>query len=142
MQTFPEINVRAEFPFPHRNGCHVASCHQGPLDPAEPSLHIEDNWKVPSSCSSQHVLKEGSNGAQETQIQYLGHHLTKEGRTSDNSKIAAITEMAAPTCKAGLQRFLEKVTSLEKYIPNMATVATPLRQVLGKDVEFAWMPVR
>ena len=44
--------------------------------------------------------------------------------------------------KKGVHRFLGFVTYLSKFIPNLSEVDAPLRQLLKRDVEFAWQPVQ
>ena len=46
--------------------------------------------------------------------------------------------MPAPTDKKGIERLLETVNYLGKFIPNLATVTEPIRVLLRKDIEFQW----
>ena len=61
------------------------------------------------------------------EISYIGHILSKEGLKPDPQKVRAITEMNRPQNKEELQRFLEMVTYVAKFIPNFSQISTPLR---------------
>ena len=71
------------------------------------------------------------------EITYLGHVLTKDGLKPDPKK-QAIKDMAPPTSREALQRFLSKLTYLAKFIPNLSQTAALLRALLEKDTEWQW----
>ena len=68
-------------------------------------------------------------------IVFLGH-IVSEGIKIDPSKTEAITKMPLPRSVNDLQRFLGMINYLGKFIPNLAEHATPLRNLLKKDVVF------
>ena len=72
------------------------------------------------------------------EISYVGHILSKDGLKPDTKKTEAITAMPAPENREQLQRFLGMLTYLAKFIPNLSQVASPLRTLLEKDVEWHW----
>ena len=72
------------------------------------------------------------------EISYVGHILTKDGLKPDTRKTEAITEMPTPRNREELQRFLGMLTYLNKFIPNLSQVASPLRTLLEKSVEWHW----
>ncbi|PIK54404.1 hypothetical protein BSL78_08722 [Apostichopus japonicus] len=74
-----------------------------------------------------------------SKIKYLGHVLTAEGVQIDDGKIEAVVNMPKPQCKKDVERFLGMVTYITKLIPNLSTVAAPLRQLLCKDVTWQWL---
>ncbi|PIK38375.1 hypothetical protein BSL78_24788 [Apostichopus japonicus] len=74
-----------------------------------------------------------------SKIKYLGHVLTAEGVQIDDGKIEAVVNMPKPQCKKDVERFLGMVTYIAKFIPNLSTVAAPLRQLLCKDVTWHWL---
>ncbi len=49
-----------------------------------------------------------------------------------------INEMPQPTNCEELKRFLGIVTYVAKFIPNMAQITAPLRQLLEKNVDWVW----
>ena len=71
-------------------------------------------------------------------ITYIGHILSKDGLKPDPKKTDAILKMPCPENKDDLQRFLGMLTYLGKFIPNLSTVASPLRTLLEKNVEWHW----
>ena len=69
---------------------------------------------------------------------YIGHKLTQEGIKPDDEKVYAIKDIPAPTDKKGVERLLGAVNYLGKFIPNLASVAEPIRVLLRKNIEFQW----
>ena len=70
------------------------------------------------------------------EVTFLGHILSAEGVKPDPEKTRAIKEMPLPRNKVELQRFLGMINYLGKFLPNLATVTTPLRELLQKDNVF------
>ena len=58
------------------------------------------------------------------------------------AKVQAIIEMSAPTDKAGVQRLLGMVQYLSKFLPNLADLTEPLRDLTQKEVEGTWVPLK
>ena len=73
-------------------------------------------------------------------ITYIGHILSKDGLKPDPKKTEAITNMPCPQNRDELQRFLGMLTYQGKFIPNLSHVASPLRTLLEKNVEWHWQP--
>ena len=71
-------------------------------------------------------------------VAYMGHLLTDEGIKPDPKKITAIHQMPKPTDVAGVRRMLGMVTYLAKFLPQLATMSEPLRQLTKQDVEWIW----
>ena len=71
-------------------------------------------------------------------ITYIGHILSKDGLKPDPKKIEAIVDMPCPQSREDLQRFLGMLTYLGKFIPNLSHIASPLRTLLEKNVEWHW----
>ena len=65
-------------------------------------------------------------------IVFLGHIILSEGIKIDHPK----TKMPLPKSVNNLQRFLGMINYLRKFIPNLAKYATPLHNLLKKDVVF------
>ena len=88
----------------------------------------EANLKLnPEKC---HIRKEA--------VPYIGHVLTKDGLIADPEKIRAVQEMRQPQNAKELRTFLGFMQYLAKFMPNMADVSSPLRQLLEKEVEWHW----
>ena len=71
-----------------------------------------------------------------TELQYLGHVISQNSLTSDQSKTKAICDMPEPQNKGDVRRILGMVTYLTKFCPNLSTIAVPLRDLTRKEV--AW----
>ena len=64
---------------------------------------------------------------------YLGHIIDENGIHQDPNKVEAIKKFPASPNVTELQRFMGMVNQLAKYIPQLADINTPLRQLLRKD---------
>ena len=72
------------------------------------------------------------------EISYVGHVFSKDGLKPDPKKTKAVIDMPRPETREDLQRFLGMLTYLGKFIPNLSHVASPLRALLEKEVEWQW----
>ena len=72
------------------------------------------------------------------EVKYLGVILTANGVKPDSSKVDAIENMPKPVDKEGVRRFLGMVQQFSKFMPDLSEVTAPLRQLLGKRVEWHW----
>ena len=72
------------------------------------------------------------------QLKYCGHIFSDKGVKADPSKIEAITKMPTPESPANLHRFLGMVQYLAKFVPNLASNSSALRQLLVKDANWEW----
>ena len=72
------------------------------------------------------------------EVPYIGHVLTSYGLKPDPSKVRAVKEMPSPADKPALLRFLGMVNYISKFIPNLANLTQPLRELLHKEVEWHW----
>ena len=72
------------------------------------------------------------------EITYVGHKLTENGEKPDEAKVKAINEMEGPADKNRVERLLGIVNYLGKFIPNIATLTKPIRELLKKEMEFQW----
>ena len=68
----------------------------------------------------------------------MGHRLTKEGLSPDTLKIKAIQEMPRPDTKKAVERFLGCLQYLSRFLPQLAQVAAPLRQLTEHSAIFSW----
>lgn len=74
----------------------------------------------------------------QSEIQYIGHVISKNGVRPDPTKIEAILKMPPPTDKKGVERLLGTVNYLAKFVPNMSAINEPIRSLLRSDVLFTW----
>ena len=73
-----------------------------------------------------------------TSIKFLGHIIDASGIHAASNKTAAIAHFPAPTNVAELQRFMGMVNQMGKFIPRLAEINKPLRQLLCKDTAWLW----
>ena len=74
------------------------------------------------------------------EVKYLGAIIIHEGMKPDPAKVTAIVEMPVPQDKAAVRCLLGMVNLLASHIPNMASITTPLRELMKADVHFEWSP--
>lgn len=74
----------------------------------------------------------------QSQVRFFGHVLTDGGLKADPIKVAAIVDMPHPRNASEGQTFLGMVTYLSKFLPNLSTVAEPIRKVSVNGAEFRW----
>lgn len=71
----------------------------------------------------------------------MGHIFNSQGMRPDEEKIRAITQLKEPTNKVELQRIMGMINYLRNFIPNLANITAPWRELLKKDKIFMWLPV-
>ena len=55
-------------------------------------------------------------------IDYLGHHITREGAISLPTKVDSIRRFERPTTVKGLQQFAGMVNFYHRFVPNAARI--------------------
>lgn len=75
-------------------------------------------------------------GAKE--LVFLGHTLSADGIKPTHDKIKAIKDFRQPTCAEEVRSFLGFVNFVGQYIPNLATITEPLRNLTRKDTQYSW----
>ena len=90
-------------------------------------------------CST-HVLRLSAKKLQfkSPSVTFMGHKLTDKGVEPNPSKEVKITQMATPTDKAAVQRFLGMCQYLSKFCPNLSETILPLRALTKEDSTFLW----
>lgn len=73
-----------------------------------------------------------------TEIAYLGFVVSKDGVKTDPTKVRAINEWPATTCKKEVQSFLGIINFYRKFLPNLAHDAEPRTELTRKKVSFEW----
>lgn len=71
-------------------------------------------------------------------IQFLGHRLSAQGIKPAIDKVLAIKKFREPQTAEEVRSFLGLVNYVGKFIPNLATISEPLRQLIKKEELFGW----
>ena len=84
------------------------------------------------------TLNEAKCEFQRDNVKFLGHIVGKDGIRIDPSKVEAIRDMKPPSDLTELRRFLGMVNQAGKFIPNLANLTKPLRDLLVKNSLWLW----
>ena len=71
-------------------------------------------------------------------VPFIGHVATDKGLCVDPHKVKAIVDMPAPTDVAAVQRLLGLAQYLSKFLPHLAYMTKPLRDLTPKDTVWVW----
>ena len=69
-------------------------------------------------------------------VKLLGHIVTPEGVSVDDSKTRAISQIAEPTNKTEVRAFVGLANFYKRFVKGFAELARPLLTLLGKNVPF------
>ena len=72
------------------------------------------------------------------EVTFLGHVISASGIRPDPKNVEPIQKAPRPTTVKQVASFLGMVNYYQEFIPNMATLAEPLRRLQRKGVKFAW----
>lgn len=72
------------------------------------------------------------------EVKYLGVIFNKSGMSPDPEKTKSIKTLSNPTNKNELQQLLGLINYLRNFIPNLAELTTPFRELLKKNVQWQW----
>ena len=68
------------------------------------------------------------------EVPCVGYVLSKDGLKPDRKKIQSAQEMKLPQNIKEFKTFLGFIQYLAKFMPNMATVSAPLRELLERNI--------
>ena len=71
-------------------------------------------------------------------LEYLGHIIDEKGLHKSPDKLKAIAEAPAPTNVSQLRSFLGLINYYGRFVENMATVLSPLHELLHAGVAWKW----
>jgi transposase InsO family protein len=74
----------------------------------------------------------------QTELEYLGYWITREGIMPIQKKVDAILSLAAPKTRKELRSFIGLVNYYRDMWIRRSDVLTPLSRLLSKDVKFEW----
>lgn len=76
------------------------------------------------------------------EVTFLGHKLSGKGIEPLESKVLAIKQFRPPKTKEETRSFLGLSCYVGRFIPDLATLTDPLRQLIRKDVDFEWSAIQ
>ena len=71
-------------------------------------------------------------------VKFLGHVISNKGISVDPCKVDSIVHARGPSNVSELRGVLGLVQYVGHYIPNLATLSAPLRELTRKSVTFKW----
>lgn len=71
-------------------------------------------------------------------VRYLGHIFSENSIVPDPDRIEALNEIKYPKDKTDLRKFLGMINYVRSFVPKLAEITAPLRELLKKNVIFAW----
>ena len=72
------------------------------------------------------------------EVLYLGHKISREGISTDPSKVDAVNKWPTPATVQELQKFLGLTGYYKRYVRNFASIAKPLHRLTEKGRDFKW----
>ena len=72
------------------------------------------------------------------EVIYLGHKISREGISTDPSKVDVVSKWSTPATVQELQRFLGLAGYYKRYVKNFAGIAKPLYRLTEKGRDFKW----
>ena len=75
---------------------------------------------------------------EKTDMDFVGHHITKDGIRPLTAKMEAITEFPQPNNIKQLRRFMGMANQMAKFNPNLAEASAPLRDLLSTKRHWLW----
>lgn len=71
-------------------------------------------------------------------VNFLGHVVSGEGIKVDPTKVQAVQEWKSPTTPYKIRSFLGLAGYYRRFIRGFSKIATPMTQLLKKNVKFQW----
>lgn len=71
-------------------------------------------------------------------IIFVGYKVTAKGIEPDPNKVKAILQMPEPICMGDVRRLMGMANYLTKFVPQLTTFTTPLKDLLKEKNEWVW----
>lgn len=71
-------------------------------------------------------------------LEFLGHTISSEGIKPSNSKVEALQKFRTPVTSEEVRSFLGLATYVGRFLPDLATITAPLRELTHSGVKFMW----
>ncbi|CAC5362564.1 unnamed protein product [Mytilus coruscus] len=73
-----------------------------------------------------------------TEVEYLGHVISKEGVKVDPEKTSAVATFPEPKTQKDVRSFLGMCNYYRQFVQSYSKITTPLTELLKKNVQFRW----
>jgi len=73
-----------------------------------------------------------------SQLTFFGHDLGKQGVSPSKEKVSAIEHAKPPKNSSEARSFMGLVQYSSKFIPDLATIARPIQDLMKKNTKFVW----
>ena len=77
-----------------------------------------------------------------SQLTFMGYLLSSKGIGPTESRVEAVFRAKKPKSAGEVRSFLGLVNFSARFIPNLASITEPLRELTRKDVPFVWGAVQ
>ena len=77
----------------------------------------------------------------QTEVNYLGFIIDKDGIKPNQEKVEAIRALPAPTCVKEVRSFVGMCSYYRRFIPNFSHIAEPIIDLTRKYAHFKWTDV-
>ena len=74
----------------------------------------------------------------QTEVNYLGHVISRNGISTDPAKISQVEKWPAPQSVKEVQQFLGLASYYRRFVRDFASVARPLHRLTEKTAKFEW----
>lgn len=71
-------------------------------------------------------------------INFYGHHFSKDGIDADDKKVSSLLNASAPSNASEARSFLGMAQYLSRYIQDFATITAPIRRLTHHDAPWVW----
>ena len=74
-------------------------------------------------------------------IEWVGFRIDAKGTTPLIHKSDAIRNLKEPNCIKDIRSLMGSINQFNKFIPNLASLSTPFRELMQKNKPFKWSTV-
>lgn len=74
----------------------------------------------------------------QSSVEYLGHHIDREGLHPTDEKVTAIVKAPKPNNVTELRLFLGLLNYYGKFLPNLSSLLQPIHNLLRDNVKWNW----
>ena len=67
------------------------------------------------------------------EVMFVGHKVSAKGIEPDPNKVKAIQKLPQPTCVEDVRRLMGMANYLAKFLPQLATITTPLKELQKEE---------